>query len=1405
MTTLQEYKTKKLDQQDQTSQNSLNNFKLARESKPIRAAVSGAVSGFATIPTSLLGLGEGAWDLSKNSLKAMFSDKYSMKDAALDAIKNNFWMEQTDKLDRGIRDLFGSPQWEDMTPIEQAADLGGQLIPFVGTAGTSGLIKTGKGLTNLAKKAAIKANPAIKYSKLQKVEKSAENLQNLLLPGVQITKNAPIKQKLTEGIAQTTIPLIMNEGMRAIGDQEGIFLDYGNDEKDLENVKLLKDNRSLHRKTPLTDADYLMTQIDNAAIEEEQNKQALQTVGLIGGALAGSVAATRLIKSVVNKDLTPNVDVKDENFMKSLGDKTRFDMEVADRFAFKDKAVEEGYLSPNTASELGQDFHGKVNTMYDTGKFGYGIETNIAPAELYNELNGLKINDPTTFNEIENVLSFANKLQTDTHLHNKSNVKDKNFLSPNTFMQQKIDLANKFDTNEPKIKKISRATGEGINWSDVEDATKYKEEYKIFQQGLKKLRENPVTARILDNISDISKKMLDFQVKAGIISPEYAEYLKMNRTVDGFFSYKPIKRKPNYTLWEKIKNYALNKVNKAKQHDENLQARSLPATTEIRGYFESLEESIKGTLQDVETQVVVRKVINNFLEKEKDNIRSSLSNVMKAKDDWLNALFSHKLMFTGAAKQEFFESLNNLQKNIHKKIVVKPLGKAKLYFDNVSEIDAVTLNKFVDREINYKHNFDYDVRGALEDYKQHRNGDNIITYDYNGYRYYFEVDPILARSLDFSPENLTIVGEALRDLKNFVQKTITGTLNPAFAIPSSIMSSHEGLTLLNVIGKRLRLAPNDISRIEYLKEFKYAYDQIYTEGQLQSIMEKYNTILGLMTEGIDPKFGNYLKKVNIDTIRNDLRNLLLTDIKSLGGASARPYTTERGAFYNVSQLNMNTQAFDKIKQRLNNLYGYHGAKQVINLFNNIQNGVRETPSVALLTYFGKKTGAIVNGKVADPKKLQEVIDVIGTLTANVGRSGSGAGLVGNLAKLTENFANYGNIMIKSLAPKIRASGVATGVENVIQTIKDLYDPRVSFADILQNIQKHGKDFAKNDFVKGAFISGMLPALAAYVWNNGSTKNREYYYAHSDHDKVSKLMFMNILGEGRHLYMPMDQEVALVSNIFTTMLDGVLGMSKYQENDPAFQQSKMIMKSLARSVGLDSVPALDILANMSGYEINLNMFDENGGINPLPRDKINADLSETAYENGVFSQKTHALLRSLFGNVGAIVLGVAEEGNVAANNDKILSTTIASITDNMTKSARLLTNERSLTSFNETSKTVYEKQTLLDKIASVQDKNPKQAEIYETVKMFNRNKIKPIHDEIKATRKAISTVKATGRTPNGKVLSYSDKKQTTNDLNRKLQKLFAEEYKEFNRLDNLLTQLYGNNITLKNFMQKTHGE
>ena len=467
----------------------------------------------------------------------------------------------------------------------------------------------------------------------------------------------------------------------------------------------------------------------------------------------------------------------------------------------------------------------------------------------------------------------------------------------------------------------------------------------------------------------------------------------------------------------------------------------------------------------------------------------------------------------------------------------------------------------------------------------------------------------------------------------------------------------------------------------------------------------------------------------------------------------------------------------------------------------LQQSLRETPSLALTRYLGKATGAIKDNKVVDPKKLAEVINVIGTNTANVGRSGTGYGFAGGLAKFVENYIPYGNVMIKSLAPKVRASGIATGGENVAQIISDAFDPKVRYIDVLKRLQKNGSELAKNKFVEGLLFTYLMPSTIQYVWNHGSQENIEDFYALSDYEKTSKFILVNFFGKGRHLSLAKDQEVALADSLFTTMLDGIVGMSRYNPQDPAFENSRLITQSLARSVGLDSIPALDIIANISGKDVNLNLFSDEPFITDLSRNKINSDMSETAYQNGLLNQETSAMLRSLFGVVGSTMLGAAEEANVGSQNDTGITDAVQSVTDNLTKSARILTTTKNISSFNQTSKTVYNKQNLINKIASVSDKNPQQQQVYDTVKTYNRNRIKPLHDAITDMRKSINTIKATGRMEDGSVLDYDGRKAEINQMNKKLQKLFAKEYHEFENLDKLLEQMYGKNINLNNFMEK----
>ena len=56
-------------------------------------------------------------------------------------------------------------------------------------------------------------------------------------------------------------------------------------------------------------------------------------------------------------------------------------------------------------------------------------------------------------------------------------------------------------------------------------------------------------------------------------------------------------------------------------------------------------------------------------------------------------------------------------------------------------------------------------------------------------------------------------------------------------------------------------------------------------------------------------------------------------------------------------------------------------------------------------------------------------------------------------------------------------------------------------------------------------------------------------------------------------------------------------------------------------------------------------------------------------------------------------------------------------------------------------------------------------------------------------------------PDGTVLDFEGRKAKISEMNEQLQQMFAREYHEFENLDNLLEQQYGNGINLNNFMEK----
>ena len=91
-------------------------------------------------------------------------------------------------------------------------------------------------------------------------------------------------------------------------------------------------------------------------------------------------------------------------------------------------------------------------------------------------------------------------------------------------------------------------------------------------------------------------------------------------------------------------------------------------------------------------------------------------------------------------------------------------------------------------------------------------------------------------------------------------------------------------------------------------------------------------------------------------------------------------------------------------------------------------------------------------------------------------------------------------------------------------------------------------------------------------------------------------------------------------------------------------------------------------------------------------------------------------------------------------------------------------------------------------------------------MYNLNRIQGIQEQISLLRKEIDHIRANSKTTDGKTSSYYSRKANINELTQQLQQLYKNEYNEYNKLDSLLQQLYGNNISIETFMpQYTNGD
>lgn len=1303
----------------------------------------------------------------------------SFDEAFTNTIDNNLGIKMSRASDNFLHDLGIRKKDEELTDAERT---GRFISSFIPTNRLSFVTKAGKVV-----KGAEKLKDAGYYGivPIKTTLPSHYNKLSYLLPGVQIEKGKKITQQLP-----------------SIGIQSGLI--YGLDpnspihkeEEPQQNEQLIKDFRK-NPEDPNNIIEFNQEELNNVQ-DSEEGMSTFTKILLAGGALYGSSKLYNKYLETISKNTSLNeLDSETINSLsKQLSKKEQFGVATTDRFGYSKNLYEEGLISEEINNELARDTMNIVEQAYKTGNLGDGFKTSISLKDVLLEADQLKASNPEKFQQLDELYDIATRIQHDAH---RFNIKrgEKVYMSTDSYVKlmTKPNINNLLDNSyiEPN---------ELINMID---------RYNQLKINIKK---DPQLNKIFNEINEVNQTLLEKQYKEGVFSLNTYNKLKKNREFFGDFIYKHAVMDNNDTFFNSFSKYLLREmpIDSKMMPDLSTRGEFGLKNSKLKSFTESMEQDFKQTLYKLEENKRKREFIHdlekNINNKIEDIYERYIPEYKSLQREYASAKSSKNKKAMKQAKEYqdvlYKAYVKNLKEFLHiKKLGVKDIDNPNRPIEKARELDAVIGISANNKDLNNPlFSFVQNYQGQTTDLTKYDGIENIskdvISFFENGKLHYYRTDPIIAASFNVSGELTNILSKLMRSTKNFVQSTITGKFNPLFALPSGIMTTNEALVVFNKIAQDLSVM-DSASRLDYIKQIGKSFKEIETTMQTEDLINSYSREI-MKNEDIN-SINPEILNLNINKLRFRYNNLLNTQISALGGASQKPTTVNGGKFFTLRPKMILSEA---TKERLVNLYGVQGAISVAKLINYYQIAMREAPQLALTEYFGKLSGAIRNNKVVDEKTMQKVIKAINDNTATVSKFGTGAGLSGSISDFIANYFTYGQIMLQSLASKAHASNINKGLDELIRTFKYIGNDNFTISDFISRLRMHGSDLLQNKFFQGLITVSFIPTIIQYLWNNGSNSNKESYSRLSTYDKASKNILVNVFGEGNHLFIPKDQEVAIFDAITYTILDSIFNLSQNVENNPAYTESNLIKNTLSRSFGLDSIPALDLLANSAGYDISFNIFDDKKFISPLPKNVINNDLSETATMNGLVNQESKNLVNSIFGVLGSAILGSAEEYNVGSNNNEGLSDATSSFIDKMTRPIQLF-GSKPTNSYNETSTSVYNSRRILSKIMSITNKNETQNQIYELVKIYNKNRIKPIHDEITKYRKEMQKISGTGRDFNNNPLNYSERKNRLSEIQQEMQNLFALEYQEFKNLDKLIKLRFNNNeLTLENFMEKTNG-
>lgn len=1325
-----------------------------------------------SIPTLIEGVGRAALGAGQ----AVFDDDLTLKEGLLKGITDNKSLQAMDYVDTKLRDVFNVPDYEDADKAQQIEEFSGEMLPVIATGGSYGLINLGrKAAIKAARKAAKKA--AVKQlgqeAKKQAIKK-AVNRTNLglalITPGVQITKNAPKIQKGVELGAQVGLPLTLNEISKASSDKPGILFDYSpaENEENIQTLELKSRKNAAKNKINYMDVNL------NEPVEsfDDKVKDYIKTGAKIAAPIAvlGVFRNTKYAKKLVQQ--IKNAKTARQNaitFSDTLNPNEKI-LNTIDTKNIVDNALQKGFITDQkVANSLYRNTYQQAINSFDTGTLYIGdklIQTNHAPRWVVRDIQALKVSNPKEYKQFSTFMNDVRILQNKVYEYNAQNV---------------INLTISDVLNDPELSRSLTS----IN--DETFASTYRKASKLYDN----LQKNGAFKKVLSDISDIEEKLLKIAGQTGETTPNFNKNLKENKTIFNSILHLPGLIEPELTGIDKIIAKLTRSVKNSEMY-KNASPFAFGKRSETSTYLnvlpfeDSFEFYYKNTIKRLLNNQNSRLLTQDLMNTQRNKIKSILNNIEELQGSINDDNYREILSQISKNVDNIVDSFNNIK---YLGEIDTDTGKFSVNSNPLFHILNKSVNEStqLERSINAKIN-NIEPQHLLQAIQDAQNKAKYIVVPEDNKLKLYQVDDWLGQIVQQDPQNAGIIYQTIRGMSSFVKSFITGKYNPLFSPITGAYTTTDQLLGLKGINKYLDM---NISKADVAKNyinsnatepFKYKYhanelNKLYTgleRGKINRTPEVYNQI---------SQHENAIRNSNINQIRATGANL--QGRYPVNVYKQKAANIDEGFIVNSSSTLSKLKNLIKNSKLVDNNV-VQSAEDGLKYIGYTLNSFRDVPTLGLYKAYSKTF--LKNGKI-DADKIMQVSRAIDRVTA----TGALTPAQNKAGKVVQEFNDIFLYFSDMLSENI-ARGRLMNFGAVSKHLVNLIDNDVKLSTELKNI---AKGITGNDFVKAGVSLIAVPTILSSMWNHATIENEEAYDALPDNYKTKGIVFANVIN-GKPVVIPLTQSLMwLVTILRSGVADPLLRKAENKYN-PSNSFMYDLQKTADINWGVSIPPVAGLAINAMGYrspqltDLVGNMFNKDFALDNMQLRNINYN-GNTYYENGVFGPKSRAMIQTLFGNPGN---AIAEMVDVTANTGSLSQGLEAGANKYLTTGINMFNPKAS--TWSATSADLYNKEQDFKRATRNTNLTPEQQNVLLIIKQYHNTYLNKTIQEVKGIRKQIIELRNTGKTSDGKNISYNNAQEKINDLTKQIKMLQSKQIKQYEILDKLLKQHF--NTTYTEFME-----